>query len=503
MSSSRLKYDILLNVVFAVLIAATYMWVIREAGRLFVPVAFGLFLFTRRVTESVSNFLQLGSAQALRRYLSISEDASVQFVYIIVNLGIFGMATFFFSVILLGGQSLWTRILFPGDPSLLSLTFWLGMFSIASVFGYFASSILLAFRYIKPTNVVDLMNTSGWLLLGMWWKGEDVTVEGLFIIQSIGIFALSSAVIIFILIRLGINRLDPIPWKNCGSYIKETLTYGLPRSVTPFLETSLFVIGPWLIREDLKESGYLIMAFTFLRIGRMFVQPAALVIGVAIAKFVGQDDLYSLKRGISYLFGTVMYAGFFLFAVMVPWAWLLLDLWLGNKLLAQNVLFYTVIIFFAMPPLAISQALKEPIEMIWKKPLYLLNLVISVLVIIVWFYCTKNILGDTKSILFAYVLVYWINCFVSIYFLRDYLEPLKYYGIYILSLIVFLVAVLNWLLSQWVISSPLTVSASVALGAGILSLALAASILYYANSISLVNDVKHYLFPVTEQTKAS
>lgn len=503
MSGKRLKNDIFLNVVFAMIIAVTYMWVIREAGQLFAPVALGLFLFTRRVTESISNILQLGSSQTLRRYLPMSEDASVQSAYILVNIGIFGVAAVLFSVILSGGLSFWTRTLFPANPSFLSLTFWLGMFSVASVFGYFASSILLAFRHIKATNLVDMMNTSGWLLLGMWWQGKDATVEGLFIIQSVGVFTLSSAVMIFILLRLGAKRSDPIPWRNYGAYIKETLAYGLPRSVTPFLETSLFVIGPWLIREDLKESGYLILSFTFLRIGRMFVQPAALVIGIAIAKLVGQDDLYSLKRGISYLFGTVMYAGFFLFAVMVPWVWLFLDLWLGNKFLAQNVLFYTVIIFFAMPALAISQALKEPIEMIWKKPLYLLNLIVSLLVITVWFYCTKNILGDTKSILFAYVLVYWVNCFISIYLLRNYLESFKYYGIYILSLIVFLVGVLNWSLSQWVVSSPLMISASVAFGAGLLSLGLAASILYYANSISLVMDVKQYLFAVTEQPKAS
>jgi hypothetical protein len=479
------------------------MWVIREASKLFVPVAFGLFLFTRRVADSISNFLQLGSSQTLRRYLPMYDDASVQYRHIVVNIAIFVVVATIFCMVLLVGLPLWTRILNPTNPSDLSLTFWLGIFSATSVLGFFATSILLAFRNIKIANVIDIMNTSGWLLLGLWWQGKNITVISLFIIHSVGVFTLSCAVVAIILIRLHMRQPYSIPWRSYMSCLKESIGYGLPRTLTPFLETSLFVIGPWLIREDVKESGYLIISFTFLRIGRMFVQPAAMIIGITIARLVGQDEMHSLKKGITYLFGTVMYAGFFLFAVMFPWIRLVLDLWLGNTVLAQNVLFYTMIIFFAMPPLAISQALKEPIEMIWKKPMYLLNLLISILIIVIWFYCTRTILGDSKSILFAYVLVYWVNCLISIYWLRNYLEPVRYYGIYALSAIVFLVAALNWLLSRWVPSYSLMAGISIAVGSAFLSLVFITCFLYYAKSISLISDVKQYLFAAVRTTESS
>jgi len=424
---SRLRRDIALNTVLALANTLTYMWVIREASSLLVPAALGLLLLAKRLADSISNLLQLGSAQTVRRYVSMASDASTKYKYVVVNLVIFAISSTVFIGIFLFDLSGWANIIFPGQVLAERITVALMLLCISTVLGFIASSTLLALGYIKTMNAVEITNGSGWLLLVLWSQGNAATIDQLLLIQAAGTTLISGGALLLILRALSEASRGSRKFAEYRQIIKETFAYGIPRTLTPFLDASLVLLGPWFLRADPTDAGYMIIAFTFLRLGRMLVQPAALVMGVSVAAHLGLGQSADLRRRLSIFFGTVAYTSVFIVTAIFPWIPLALYLWLGNGGVAEQVVPYAVALFLAMPPLAIMQGLKEPIEMIWRRPLYLVNLLICLLALFIWFGATNRILGAPASVLSGYIVVYWIGCLVCIWWLRGYLGTARYY----------------------------------------------------------------------------
>jgi len=89
MRGKKLKQDIALNTFFSFFIALSMMWVVKKAGSVFSPAALGIFLLSRRLAETMASFLQLGTSQTLRRYLPMTEDSSIQLLYIMAGINVF------------------------------------------------------------------------------------------------------------------------------------------------------------------------------------------------------------------------------------------------------------------------------------------------------------------------------------------------------------------------------------------------------------------------------
>ena len=486
MRGKKLKRDIALNATLSFFVTFGVMWVVRKAGFVFAPAALGLFLLSRRVIETISNFLQLGTSQTLRRYLPMNESASTQLLYIMVGLSIFAVVAIIFIVGLVGGLETWASLVFADNLASVSLMFWVGMMALAMVLHYFATSTLLAFRWIIAANLVQLLNSSVWLLVGMWWWKTNTTIEALIRFQAVATATLSVLVMMIVIVlltaRISRSSAGPIPWRNYQGILIESLTYGLPRGVSPFLEVSLFLLGPWLIRHDVEEVGYLIISFFFLRIGRTIIQPVAMIIGVAMAKLVGQKDETALKQGASLLLGTMLYGGCLLLSVVYPWIRFLLQVWLGDVILAQKVYGYVVVIMLAMLPVLVFQGLREPIEMIWKQPRNLYTLSCSIFFLVLCFYATKTFLPASTSILYGYVGALGLSGIMSVAWLKNYLNPFSYFGVGKILATSLFVLLLNWLVAGWLHSASLWLNVVGFIFAGGLSVTLAVAFSSYQPS---------------------
>ena len=497
MRGKKLKQDLALNTFCSFFITVSVILVVKKAGSVFAPAALGIFLLSRRVAETIANFLQLGTSQTLRRYLPMTEDSSIQLLHIIAVLNVFAVMAIVFVVSLVGGLEYWTGLIFPDNSGSQSVVFWLGMLAIAIVIHFFASSILLSYRRVLASNMVNLSGNV-WLLAGMWWWQKNSMVKALLRLQTIAMVILSSLVIAVVIMRLGaqLPKLShPVLWRRYRHVLGETISYGLPRGAISFLEMSLFLIGPFLIRHEVEEAGYLIISFTFLRIGRTLIQPAARIISIAVAKLVGQRDETSLKQGITLLLGTLIYTSCLLLAVLLPWTKLLLQVWLGDSALAQKVYQYVVVLMFAMPFLTVFQGLKETIEMIWKCPFNLFTLSGSILLLVIWFYVTNIFLPASVSIIYGYLGILGIICVVTVVWIRKYLKPFKYFSLGKLLIVSILIWILNWLLAHWLSFASIWLNVAGAVSIGGLSVIAAIVFLYFYRPSTFIREAKQFLLP--------
>jgi O-antigen/teichoic acid export membrane protein len=495
MRGKRLKRDIVLNMVVSFVGALGVMLVIRQAGIMFAPAALGIFLLIRRISETASNLLQLGTSFTLRRYIPTSKDSSTQLLFLVSVLFLSVIGVVLFLSGLLSGLGYWADLIFPGEADPKSLAFWLGILSIGYVINYLASSTLMAYRKVLASNAVSFLNMTVWPLAVMWWWGTLVTVEALVKFQAIAMIILSLIVVGYAIARLSITFSTSFDWQEFKIAFRETCKYGLSRTATPFLVTSFALIGPWLIRGNSEQAGYLIIAFTVLTTARMIIQPVSIVFGVAVSKLMGQKEELILGESISLLFGAVLYSSCFLLAVVFPWLLLLLHLWLGDLSLAQEVYGYALVIVFAMIPFAVFQGLKEPIEMIWKQPRNAYTLIISMSFLFIWFFASRIFISDVKSVLYGYLGAFAIQGIITGIWIRKYLKPIKYYGL-TKSVPVFLgVCLLNVAMARLLSHLSMWANVGGAVVAGGISLVVAVVFLYLYQPSPFVLELVQFVLP--------
>lgn len=161
---------------------------------------------------------------------------------------------------LLGGLDFWAHFVFPNVPSSRSLMFWTGMLAVVSVFDFVAASTLLSYRRVILCNLFEFFNSSIWLLCGLWWWQQQSTVVNLTRLQTILVLIMAGLIIALVILPK-MSILKSFSKERYTSVLKESIGYSLPRSITPFLDILVFLIGPWLLRSTPEKAGFLIIAF--------------------------------------------------------------------------------------------------------------------------------------------------------------------------------------------------------------------------------------------------
>ena len=212
MRGRRLKRDVAVNAIFAVLKIAFLLWVIRIAGAVFLPATLGLFLLARRISATGANLLQLGMSQTLRRRISMNvEDVAVKRAYVVVALLMWLGLALGLAIALPSFEKPLAAWLFPSAPGSEPLAFLTGLLLLGIVLSFIASSILVAERRMVRANIVGVLNISGFLILVLLWKGNDATPVGVLQFQAVAMAALSLVVVGAYLIEL-----RRTPWLGGG-----------------------------------------------------------------------------------------------------------------------------------------------------------------------------------------------------------------------------------------------------------------------------------------------
>ena len=492
MPARHVRRDLAVNLAMSV-VAAAAMMALREAARLLPAVALGLLLLSRRLADLFANLVQVGTPHAARRYLSLTPHDHERRRWLTASLLMWSLATLVFLGLVVAGERWWTPLLFGNQadsPSMLAST---ALLAVAMAGTNLAMSALMAVRRFVSMNLLQIANTSGWLLVSLWLLRGEQAPDRLVFIQAGGAMLLLVVAVVALYIQLRDARNEPVA--PLAEYLRETLAYGAPRTLSPFLEILLIVLGPWLLREDPAAAAGLILAFTLLRLATAFVQPLALVGGVTGARLLGSRDEAGLARGINLIVGLTCALGLVLCAAGYPWLSTGLRLWLGTTELAGTVRSFASGLLIALSPYMLFQGLKPIIEAVWRKPWMLYIMVASLVLLFGVYAVARQFLAAAQSVMIAVPIAIAASGFGTVIPVRRLLRPAAYFGwfrIILVALVVLLVNVATALLSA---DLPFTLQIVIATGTLAVSLAAATLVLTTIWPSACLRDATRFLIP--------
>jgi hypothetical protein len=453
MRTSKFKKDVLINVAFGGLNLLALMWIVRFAGIVFAPYALGYFLLSRRISEAGGNLLQFGSSKTLMRYLSINiEDPESKRNFVVFSGLMWGIITVTLVPIFYGFRDIWARWWFSEGADYELMAFWSGILMLATVINFIAANILLAERRMVSTNIVSLLNVAGFLILPLFLlPSANQGLQGIVQVirfQALGMILLSMGVIVSYLKQLRLPFLPGLSeLKATGKVFRD---YGLVRTVSPFLDTLILLIGPWLLRKRIEEAGFLIIALTLVKVIQVAINPIVEVASITAARYLGQERDDLINEGVKLILGTSLYVTVISIVIFFPWCHYLLQLWLHETRIVQGVLPYINILLWGLLPFTIFHSLKGIIEIRWVRPFNLVTLLAATTVTLLAYQLISGIWGPFWGICIALLAGFWLMGLLSIFWLRECLQgAIHYFGIVRLAGLSALLAGLNvWSANQ-------------------------------------------------------
>jgi hypothetical protein len=322
------------------------------------------------------------------------------------------------------------------------------MLALNTVLGFITYSTLLAERWIVRAYLIEFMNVSGFLLLALLWWGEKATPVGILQFQAVAMMVLSLSVLILYLRKAEMLETHSEEWKET---LRVFISYGIPRTLIPFLEMLILLIGPWLLRARLHEAGFLVIALTLIQMIQIAITPMTQIASVAVARLIGTGDDTSVGIGIRLLFGVCMYAAIFTLVLLASWSDHLLGFWLKDSRLIEGVSRYFAVLLWGVLPITIFQSLKGTIEMLWVHPFNLYTLLFGVGMQVGLYTTLSPWFGASNAICISILVAYWGMGFLTLIWVGPTcLRPIRYWGLERLVVVAAAVLGLNaWLEKGW------------------------------------------------------
>jgi Na+-driven multidrug efflux pump len=423
-------------------------WTIRLAGETFKPEVLGLLLLTRRISSTLANLFQLGTSQTLLRHISMNEDnPSRKRVYVLFSAAVWGFLLVACVPIAYSACSSLMRWWFPEADADSSLALWTTVLAFSMVAEFITASTFMAERWVALSNGLEVFNTSGYLLILLLIQGRSATVVGVTKLQAL--ISISVSVVAMVAYC---TRLRTASWpkrEDRREILLDFVQYGLPRGGMTFLNMSVLLIGPWLLREDLEVAGFLIIALTVVTAVRTSLMPLAQIALVVTARKVAKKDEASIRAGIRMMLGIALYGGILLVVLLMPWASKLLMLWLGDATLVEGVRGFFVVICWAVPPLALFAGLRGIIEARWVMPLNLFTLAATLCTQVVLYFVLVPSLGEVQAICVSMLAMFYVMGILTVFWVRRDLPSLGYWGLLQLGAAAAVIALVNlWAASE-------------------------------------------------------
>lgn len=439
----KLRSDVLVNLVFAVLKAGVLMLLIRVAASNLVALELGLFLFARRFSGTAANLLQCGASQTLLRYVALhASDDRAKRAYTVFALAAWGAAGVLTLVPWALAAGPLARLLFPAQPAG-DLAFWTGGLVVAMVLDFLVRSVLIAERRLVAANLVELLTGGGFALVALGLHLP--TVADLLRFQAVSIALLCGATALTI-VRPSARWARPgaSEWRAVG---QAYLVYGLPRGLITFLDMGLLLVGPWLLRADAVAAGYLLVALSIVQLFAAAMGPIAQVAMVVTARLAGEDNRTAIKEGVGLLLGAILYTVLPLFALLAPWGGLLTRFWLGDEELAAGVLHQVSILAWGILPFSLFQGMKGVVEAYWVRPFNLFSLLLAYLTLLAVI-AVLPAPAAPGSVAVALVFAFWVAGGATLVWLRAFLPGARYFAWPRLTALLVAVAVTSGILSS-------------------------------------------------------
>lgn len=457
MNTLKLKIDIALNMAFAVVKVLALMWVVRLAGLYFPAAALGMFLLARRLASTGTAVLQLGMPYTLIRFVSEHTDhPPTKRAYVSIAVAVWLLVAALTLPILFFLRTSLATWLYPDQAGASGLALWTGILAVVFVLEMIIHHSLMAERRVVLANLLDIMCVSGFLLLGFLLTRRVLTPQETLEIQSCGTAVLSLLFLSAYLWRL--RRSAGPPRRSLRAMISDFLGFGLPRGPLSVFEMIVPLVGPWLLRSDPEQAGYLIVALTLVRVMEFAIQPVVMLAYTVTAKLMGRGDEASIRKGSRLMFGITVYLAVLCLSAASPWVHQLLTLWLSDPRLVDGILPYVQVLLWGVVPYTISQSLKGLIEMLWHRPLNLYTMMAGLAAMAVAQTILQGPLGASNAIKYAMLIQFVVMGGGAVLWMLPHIAPLSGYGWSRLALISLVLISANAWLAQQVVSPLLSVA---------------------------------------------
>ncbi len=356
--SGSARSQVAINLGFAFIKSASLIIAIQMADALLSAQVMGLLLLFRRQGTLWGNLAQLGLSQSLQRYFISESDRHSRMMLWgkLVRWVVLAGALVVVLCLLFAGQI--NDALFSASPPSLAIAF--GIYVAGISLGFMAnSSWMVVFRFVN-SNLIDWLNGSLLFILCIC-LGRNLTGPALAFWLAMLTLIVSIAFLWYFTIHSdGCKELLPRDW----NLSKDVVSYSLTRALTAFADMATLVIGPWFLRDTPEEAGYLIIAYTVLRLAPAVVIPVAQVLALRANSHYHHAKTEEWRIIWLCIFAFSM-TGFLIGAYYAVGGWAI-RLWLPNSYIFVQGLIDNLIIF--TPAICIFYALRNFIELRYDFP---------------------------------------------------------------------------------------------------------------------------------------
>lgn|GEM_PF-1419350 len=444
---TRTQREIAVNLGFAALEVGFSLLVIQLAATRLLPVALGLFLLARRLSNTTACLAQAGSSRTILRYggLAGSDTRAHRDLAAAGLVGWLGMSALLLPLAWLLRRPL-NAWVFPGSHGM-DLTMASALAVVGWVGFYVSSSVLLADRHNLAASLQHLVSANGlialllWIGAGRWNVARLIGLQGA-IVAGVAIMALA-----IYLLRL---RLPWWPgWGAVRRQGRSLAEFGLPRSFNDFLDLAAVSVAPFLMRANMAAAGYLLIALSVVRLCEAVILPIVKLAGVITAQLLGRGDQSAIAAGTRLLFGALIYLAALAIAGAAPWCPLVLHWWLRKPDAVAGVMQPLGLLIYASAPLVLYHGLKNVIDAHWVAPRNTVTLALGVGVQVVLFYLLQPFWGDVAAAALSVFFGLWVLGAGSVYWIHTLLPRLGYFGLGHLTVVAAVVFAAAELLSRW------------------------------------------------------
>lgn len=384
MNSKKLPFvrNIIVNLFCNSLSALILFGVISLATQLLSPAELGLFLLSRQIASVIANFSQLGTSQTLLRYLPLQENPIDKLIYKLISIIIL-ICTSLILIFVFKINTPNISNLLLGSTNYNSLTYWTILYSIGLMFNFMAYTILFTKGYIFWGNLVNSINSGGILLVISFFLPAiypTITAEFLLkiLVYSTGILSLAIIIVDSVIsllknptsLRILLNKIKP--------GVHAHVNYGLLRSLTPFLDNMLFLIAPWVIRNEPSCVANITIALTLGRIIQVAILPMSQIFTLHCAQMLSDKNFEQIRKLILYSLASAILISLALFLFLKLYLYQLLYLWLKNQDIVNQSFEYANSLLYALMPLAVFYSLKGIIDALYVLPKNLITLSLGI-----------------------------------------------------------------------------------------------------------------------------
>ncbi len=377
-----MRSQLFTNFIFSIIKASLLLVSVSIAEQLLPAVFLGGLLLFRRQGALASNLLQLGSSQNIQRFCvnkghitaleSYGESFKIAAVCIILTL-LTG---------LLFGDSLISFILgdaFQGQAN------WFFLYVAALIIGYVTISTWQSQFHFFAANISEIISGSVvFILVVTFWQVHDLKS----LTQGFSLITFISSVLLFGLLMISLfkGNIKKLSLLIITSRFNLTqFRFGILRSTSAFLDVCLFSIGPWIIRDNLAEAGYLILALIFLRFVQTLVTPLSQVMSLRL--LVASENKVAEERLLLSLLMSTLTIGF-ISSLFYPWVGeALVSIWLPSSYLSVDHYISSFIVF--VPGIAGFYLLRNYVDLNFHSAINLYFLLGCLVLFVSVFFCYR------------------------------------------------------------------------------------------------------------------